>query len=170
MMVSYNLVTVPSVSLEGRSIWLVKSLPVATREILDSKILFHLILTLPVSVLTHIVICAAAGADPAGTASSLLFVVVYNFASAALGMIIALKMPNLNYTDEASAIKQNWGVTIVMFGGMIAVAVLAFLYFIVSSFIPAWLFAVLASLLFAGLSAIEFRWIYTRGIIIFEEL
>ncbi|MBQ7719001.1 MAG: hypothetical protein IJT56_00325 [Clostridia bacterium] len=170
ILIAYNLMTVPSISLEGKSLWLIRSLPVTTAEILKSKLDFHLLMTLPFSAVCAIVLFIVTGSDIKCSAAVILFITAFNVASASLGMILALKRPNLNYADEASAIKQNWSVTVRMFGGMIITGLLAVLYFIVHSFIAPWLFALAAAALFAGLSALMLRWIYSKGIEIFESL
>ena len=42
---SFNDITAPSISLEGKTIWLAKSLPVKIEDILNAKVKMHLILT-----------------------------------------------------------------------------------------------------------------------------
>ncbi len=170
ILISYNLLTVPSVSLEGRSFWLVRSLPVSTKSVLRAKMDLHLLLTLPVSLICGAIVFIVTRSDPLCSAAVLIFLAAYNVASASLGLVIALKMPNLNYSDEATAIKHNWGVTIIMFGGMIVIGGLALLYFFIHSFMAPWMFALAAAAVFAVISALILKWIYTKGVMIFESL
>lgn len=170
MLVSYNLMTVPSVSLEGRSIWLIRSLPLKTQSILESKLVFHLIMTLPFSVISTIIMCAVIKADILTSAFVMLFIIVYNVTSAAAGLILSVKRPNLSYTDEATAIKQNWSVTIIMLGGMAVMTVFILIGFLARSIILPWLYVILSALVLAFITYLELRWICGKGVELFEEL
>ena len=46
-LVSSTCISTPSVSLEGKSIWILKSLPLAPRQILLAKLRFHNVLVVP---------------------------------------------------------------------------------------------------------------------------
>ena len=117
MLVSMNDMTAPSVSLEGRSLWLVQSLPVTPWQVLRAKLDMQLLLTgVPAAVC---LLCAVLAVSmPAAeavmlAAVSLLFVAL----SAMLGLFLGLKMPNLTWTSEITPIKQSACVAIALFGG-----------------------------------------------------
>ena len=91
--------------------------------------------------------------------------------SALFGLFMGLKMPNLNWTNEITAIKQSMNVMIAMFGGW-AYTVLFCMGFLL---FPGW------RLGFAGymgafiglnlfLSAILYLWLKKRGCVVFAEL
>lgn len=44
---SMNDITAPSVSLEGKNIWIVQSLPVTAWQVLRAKLNLHIVLTIP---------------------------------------------------------------------------------------------------------------------------
>ena len=50
-LVSMMFFSAPSVSLEGKNLWILRSMPVSSREILAAKLRFHLLLSTPVTVL-----------------------------------------------------------------------------------------------------------------------
>ena len=117
MIASMNDMAVPSVSLEGKSMWLMQSLPVNPWQALRAKLSVQLLLTgVP---MLFCLLCLAmvypfAPLDIALAAVQTLFFVLL---SAVFGLFMGLKMPNLNWTQEITVIKQSMGVMIAMFGG-----------------------------------------------------
>lgn len=89
---------------------------------------------------------------------------------AAFGLIINLKKPNLNWQTEAIAVKQSIGVLIAMFGGWVIAAALGIAYYLLYAVIGSTVFLCIAVVLLALLSALELKWINTRGSEIFRYL
>ena len=76
----------------------------------------------------------------------------------------------LNWQTEAIAVKQSIGVLIAMFGGWVIAAVLGIAYYLLYAVIGSTLFLCIAVVLLALLSALELKWINTRGSEIFRYL
>ena len=117
MLASMNDMAAPSVSLEGKSLWLMQSLPVTPWQVLRGKLGMQLILTeIPV---LFCIICIAF-IYPFNTLELILTALVpmlYVLLSALFGLFLGLKMPNLNWTSEITPIKQSACVTIALFSG-----------------------------------------------------
>ena len=107
----------PSVSLEGKSLWLMQSLPVTPWQVLRAKLGMQLILTgIPVLFCTACI----AFIYPYTPLELFLMVLVpmsYVLLSALFGLFLGLKMPNLSWTSEITPIKQSASVTIALFSG-----------------------------------------------------
>lgn len=114
---SMNDMAAPSVSLEGKSLWLMQSLPVTPWQVLRGKLGMQLILTeIPV---LFCIICIAF-IYPFNTLELILTALVpmlYVLLSALFGLFLGLKMPNLNWTSEITPIKQSAPVAIALFSG-----------------------------------------------------
>ena len=125
MLSSMNDMTAPSVSLEGKSLWLVQSLPVTPWQVIRGKLCMQLLLTeIPV---LFCIICIAF-IYPFNTLELILTALVpmlYVLLSALFGMFLGLKMPNLNWTSEITPIKQSACVMIALFSGFAYTALLA---------------------------------------------
>ena len=124
MMAAMNDMAAPSVSLEGKCLWQMQSLPVTPWQVLRAKLTMQLLLTaVPVAVC---LVCAALAVPMTAaelamlTAVSLLFTAF----SALLGLFLGLRMPNLTWTREIIPIKQSASVAIALFGGWGYAAVL----------------------------------------------
>ena len=132
---SMNFMTAPSVSLEGKSLWLMQSLPVNPQKVFRAKIRMQLLLTaLP---LLLCIVCAAivCPLPPLWLLLIVLFAASYTLLSALSGLVLGVKMPTLTWTNELMPIKQSAPVMITMFGG-IGYTVLLFAGFLL---LPGWM-------------------------------
>lgn len=131
---SMNILTAPSVSLEGKSLWLMQSLPVNPWKVFRAKIRMQLILTaLP---LLLCIVCTAIvyPLPPFQFLLIVLFAGSYTLLGAQLGLTLGVKMPTLTWTNELMPIKQSVPVMITLFGGL-GYTVLLFAGFLL---LPGW--------------------------------
>ncbi len=168
--VSMNALTAPSVSLEGKSLWIVQSLPVSSWDVLKAKLRMHLILTL-----VPALILAAAGIFVFGLSLTdavllLVFTVLFTLFSALFGLFLNLKFPNLNWTNEAAAVKQSTAALFTIFGQWGLVILLGVLYLAVGDKIGDTWYFVGIDVVMAALTVLLARWMKTRGTRIFESL
>lgn len=118
----------PSISLEGKNIWLLQSLPVDGKTVLRAKAGAQLIITLPFVLLDSIVMMVLL---PGFTWDRLFIVilpVVFCFFTAVLGLFFGVLWPNLNWTTETTPVKQGMAVMFALFSNMIWVMAVAGLY------------------------------------------
>ena len=123
-LVSMNFMTAPSVSLEGKSLWLLQSLPVETWRIFRAKIRMQLLLTgLP---LLLCIVCMEVVYPIHSTQLLilLLFAGSYVLFMALVGLLFGIKMPTLTWTNEIMPIKQGGAVIITLLCGFIYMIVL----------------------------------------------
>ena len=66
-LVSSTCISTPSGSLEGKSIWILKSLPLAPRQILLAKLRFHNVLVVPIAMASGLILSLAYGCGPVDT-------------------------------------------------------------------------------------------------------
>ena len=115
LLCTINMVSGSAINMEGKSLWIVRSLPVTGWQILKAKWKLHMIITIIPATLC----CIAAGI--AFRIHPLLVLLIFLFAtgfcgfSAALGLAINLLKPNLNWTNETAAVKQNFGSMVCMY-------------------------------------------------------
>jgi len=156
-------ISAPSVSLEGKNLWVLQSLPVPADRVLKAKQRLHIIVNLIPAIIALVTVELVIGADILSLLAALLFVAVSVLFQAALGLLLDLKRPNLNWTNEAVPIKQNLSVLFVMLlGWLIGCGCAAACYFL------GWLLDVrltmfVFSLLVGGLALLLRRWIAQKG-------
>ena len=131
---SMNLMTAPSISLEGKSLWILQTLPVDTRRIFRAKIIMQLLLTGVPLLLCIICIVAVYPFDLVQLLILVIFETSYVLFMALLGLFLGVKMPILTWTNEIMVIKQSASVVITLFGGFGYIALL----FIGYMLMPGW--------------------------------
>ena len=116
---SMNDMAAPSISLEGKNLWLLQSLPVKPWQALRAKLSVQLILTSIPALFASVCAAIAGGFSAAETLFTLLAPQAVILMMALLNLTVGLKMPNLAWTSEITPIKQSASVMIALFGGMI---------------------------------------------------
>lgn len=170
MMTTMNDVSAPSVSLEGRNIWLVQVMPISGWQALSAKLNMHLILTLiPTAILT---ICIELLIKPSLLLAVLIPIVATLFVLfiACLGLAVNLKVPNLNWTSEVVPIKQSAAVMVAMFGGWAVVFILGFVYYLMMNLLTPAVYLLCVTALLLTVDIAMLAWLKTRGARIFETL
>ena len=167
---SMNDMTSSSVSLEGKCLWQAQSLPVKPWQVLRAKLLVQVLITGVPMLLASV--CVVLAVRPGLPAAALLVVMpqVFVWLSAAFGLTMDLKRPNLTWTNEITVIKQRLTVLLAMLGGWVYAVVIGLLYLLVlPSWSAAW-YLLACTALTALLTALLLRWLRTRGAAIFTAL
>lgn len=126
LVASMNLITAPSVSLEGSNIWILQSLPVDPWKVLCAKLKLHLIITAVPALICTAVVLVLIGCEILGAIFSVLTVALFVLFCACFGLVMNLVFPNLKWNSEAVAVKQGMSTLITMFGGWGLVLLLGF--------------------------------------------
>lgn len=170
IVLSTNAILPVSVSMEGKTLWQLQSLPIKPWDILHAKEKMSVQLsTYPAAFFT--LACGVVfKLHRWETALTCLAVWIYIWTISDFGLFLNLKMPNFSWTNVASVTKQSAPVVISMFSGWALCAVLGVGSFFLTGLIAAW--AVLGGyiLLLAVLWFMLHRWIKTKGAEIFASL
>lgn len=105
MLVSINCTTSASLSLEGKSRWLMCSAPVEAKTILQSKIAVNLTVVLPILWVSMIFLRIVFPLSIVETVLMFITPTVYTFFIAVIGMWLNIKFPRYDWTSEYYAIK-----------------------------------------------------------------
>ena len=170
-MSSTNIITAPSVSLEGKNLWILRSMPVATKDILLTKVKMQLCICLPAVILAAVVWGAVLQVGTLGMVLSVLMSVIANVMFALLGVVVNLKLPKMDWISETAAVKQSASTLVDMFGAMALVLIPGALYLtVLDGMILPELFGIGLTVVYALISVLLYRYLCTRGCRIFEEL
>lgn len=167
---SMNALTAPSVSLEGKSLWILQSLPVNAWDVLKSKMRLHMILTLPAALILAVTAGFVFSLTPVEFILLIVFTVLITFFGAVFGLALNLKHPNLNWTNEAVAVKQSASALLTIFGQWGLVILFGVLYGVIGYKLGPVPFFIGVIVLTAAVLAILLTWIRKRGTVIFERL
>ncbi len=156
-----------AVSLEGKNLWIVRSMPVESGKVLSAKLALHLLVSAPTMLIAQI--AAVVVFRPAGL--MLLWVLlipqIFNVLMALIGLWANLKFPKLNWQNETQAVKQGVSVIIPIFGGwgililpVVAVVIFGNVHIVAGVFLA----------LIAAACLLIYKWCMSRGVRIFEKL
>ena len=123
-----DVISAPSISLESKTLWLLKSLPVPAGRILMAKVNLHLVIALPPTLIASACCCAALPFPPAGAAMVVLIPALTCVFGALLGVAVNLRYPKFDYINETAVIKNSMSVTVTLFGSWALLAAAALLY------------------------------------------
>lgn len=170
LLASLNDITAPSISLEGKNIYILQSLPINLFLSLKAKVKVHILVTgIPIllcSVISLILLKPTVFLGISLIVLPQLFVLF----TALFGLTVNLKRPNLNWTNEIVPIKQNLGVVIVMFSNMIIGALFIVGLFLLGSFININLYVALFTAVMLIVNILIFNWLKVKGTKIFASL
>lgn len=168
--VGMNFISTPSVSLEGKTLWILHSLPVTGRQVLRAKLGLHILLNLVPMLLAVAVLGWCLGLSGWTVGLCGLFFVMYNWFFGAFGLMLGVLRPNLQWTSEAMVIKQGLNSFIVVMLAFLVPLAVAFGGVLTMKFLGTEGYFAAVAVLFGVLSFTMTRWLDTRGARRFEQL
>lgn len=167
---SMNSLSAPSISLEGKNFWIIRSLPVNSYAVINSKITLHELFTIPPAMITGIAVCYSLGLDWSTSVNVLAADFIFIVLMAQVGVALNLKMPKLDWVNETQAVKNSIPVLITIFGGWFAAVVLGGIYFILRNMIDVQTYLVALLVALALLTRLLGNWLRGRGVELFEAI
>ena len=119
-------ITSSSISLEGKTINITKSLPISEKMILKSKILMALIIELPFILISDLLFIIKFTPSITYIIILLLLSIITIVLSAIIGLLVNLKYPKLNASSDTEVVKQSASSMISVFIG-ITIAIISLL-------------------------------------------
>ena len=163
-----NTIAAASVSIEGKGIDAIRSLPVPTKTVLLSKAVNHLVFTLPAVILASVF--AVIGVRPGFVGGLFVFLIpiLYTCFISFLQLTINLLLPNLTWTNETALVKQSMSILVSILTGPL-VPVLMIIAGIALP-IPTAITGVFFSVVFLALANVLAYTVFTWGNRVFENL
>ncbi|MEG0366712.1 MAG: hypothetical protein RR585_07740, partial [Coprobacillus sp.] len=115
---SLNIISASLVSLEGDRLWIIKSLPIPAKNILDTKLALHLILCIPPQILFAVISAVLFEVSFFDAILVVLAPVLFTSLIALFGLVLNLWRPKFDWVNETVCVKQSMPVMITMFSSM----------------------------------------------------
>ena len=116
-----------SLSLEGKNINLLKSLPIQAWTIIRSKIYFNLVITLPIVLMTSLVGAILFQIEVLTIALFLVVLVLFTVLLSIFFMYLNLWFPRFDFHQEVEVVKQSLAALVAVFGGFSIIGALIWL-------------------------------------------
>ena len=156
-MFSLTSTTVSSISIEGKNLWVIKSLPVKAMDVFISKVSVNLFITLPFifinSVVYNLLIDMTLFERIMTMVIPSISVICYSF----FGLYLNVKMPKFDWKSEIAIIKQGAPVVIFMLVGMVVTGGTLLLVATVFEKYQA-IYAVIYCIIFSGLTIMFYQY------------
>ena len=165
-----NLLAAPAVSLEGKSFWIIRSLPVTAWQTLRAKLDLHLLLTAVPAAFCTLCGGAAFRADVGELVLVLLVVLLFSGFTACFDLMAGLLWPNLHWISETAVIKQSLSGMAALFGSWAAGLLLTVGGFALLRVLPGTGVLAVCACLLAAADALLLHWLKRQGCRRLEEL
>lgn len=162
--------TAPSISLEGKSLWLAKSLPVDSREVLRAKLRMQILLAVPPMLLLSGAAAVVLQTRGVLLLLTLLLPALYCLLIGLIGLVLNLRFPNFDWINETQAVKSGASVILTMLIGMGAAAAPVVLYVLTYTFLSAELLGGITAALVGLVCLLLYHRLMHRGAARFEQL
>ncbi len=165
-----NAITAPSISLEGKSIWITQSLPVSAEKVLWAKLRLHLLVSVPAALLFSAAFAYVLSSSGKMLVLMFLTPLLFILLSGYIGLVCNLKMPNLKWNNEAYAVKQSFSVlaAIIAIIAILGLFILAVRFGITS--LGAYTLLLIFDAVMVALCIVLAQWLRTRGAKIYSTL
>jgi len=130
LMASMTPISAPSVSLEGKNLWIIRSMPISGKRVLRAKLRFHCIATVPLAAIGALVLAIVYGCNIVQTLLAVAGSVILFVLCGVLGLVFNMCFPRFDWPNEATVCKQSMTVFFSMFGMMLVAAVYVALFFL----------------------------------------
>lgn len=151
--------TMASISLEGKNLWIIKSLPVKPKTVYQAKLAVNFTVLIP-AVIDAVIIGFILQPGLVQGIFTLLAITVCGFFTAIFGLLVNLKFPNFNWTNETAVIKQSASALIAVFTGMAVAGLQVVLFILLSSYVSAYL---IYTIVIAAVDLILYRTLMVWG-------
>lgn len=157
-----NNLTAPSISLEGKNLWIVRTLPINTFDIIKAKVNMHMVLTVPAIIISSICLSISFNVEWYYCLVIIVAGIIYTLLIALVGILLNLLSPNMNWISEMVVVKQSMSVLVTLFGGWVYLLIYVGLYALLSvinlSFILIFIFPIMNIIICAILIYVLKTW------------
>lgn len=168
MINSLSSTTSPSISLEGKYMWIMKSMPIDPKTIYKSKLLLNLLVLVPIEIVCAIVLGIVFSFTLPQTLLLMFITVVYALAISVGGLLINILKPVFQWEQEVTVVKQSMSVLFTMLYG-VAMAVVPILIYNEANITNTAIYILVVGLMVAMITGAMYGWIMTTGVKRFYE-
>lgn len=167
--IAMNDMVVPSVSLEGKNLWVLQTVPVHVWNVLKAKLGLQLIVTAVPLLFYDICILFVMEKNAAEMLLTVLVPWLFLLFMDFFGLFLGILRPNYAWTSELAPIKQSLSVMIAMFGGWALAAAIAVPYLMAGYQLGAAVYLLITGAVLLVLDILLFIWLKKIGTKLFGQ-
>lgn len=139
--------TCVSISLEGKTLWILKESPIPAETIFKSKLAVNLLVTVPVILISMTILSIFYSIDAFTAVGMTLMLLAFTAANSLFGLVINLHFPKMDCDNDTIVVKQSASAFFGYFAGLIPIALLGLLYYFIGGNLGLTTFCLLAAVL-----------------------
>lgn len=169
IMVSLSCTTFPSISIEGKNMELIKSMPISIFEFIKAKLLFHLSLSIPITLVLNTALAFGLHLQWAAILSGYLLPLVFSAFIGVAGCIANLLFPSFDWENATYIVKRSIPAIL---NALMSMALSCGEFYILIKHFPKHLFIgnAVIILIVVGLTAAAILWLKEKGEILYRKL
>lgn len=167
---SMDCISAPSFSLEGNSLWILKSLPIDPYNIFAAKELLHLVVSGIPSLIAAVILGLCFKLEINCIIFICVIVVLFIQSQAIFGLIVGILRPNFHWTNETQPIKQSLNMLFVMIYGWIIALAIGGVYYLLMNKIDLNSYLEVVIIAFCVITVLFRKWIRTKGVKAYNNL
>jgi ABC-2 type transport system permease protein len=125
-----------SISLEGKTLWQLRVIPVDTKAVFQAKLALNYLLIFPIMTVSVILLSIGLSLSFAEGIALFLIAAATGAMCPMIGLMANLWYPKFNFENDAQVVKQSLAAMLGMFGGIIVCIPMMIVMVILSTFLP----------------------------------
>ena len=119
-----------TISLEGKCLWIPKTIPVPVRTILMAKVLLNVVIALPATLIASVCVAIALPMTALERLYVVLIPCIVSVFISLYGVVINLRFPKFDYINEVNVVKNSLSVCVCLFSswGILAAPTLLYIF------------------------------------------
>ena len=123
--------TAPSISLEGKNIWVIKTMPIKVIDIFKGKMWVNIVVTVPIMIICTTILAIIFKFTAIEYILAVAIGCGYSVLVALVGLIINLHFPKMEWNAQVTVVKQSASVTIAVGAGFLVTLVPMILFAVI---------------------------------------
>ena len=170
LLISTNVISTPSLSLEGKTLWVLKTLPVSFMEIYGAKEKLHVLINAIFAIPSLITLSVCLNVDFNLIIYESVILLLIIVLEADVGLIVGLLNPNFAWTSEVTPIKQSINTLISMLISMIISIAIIVIYYLLMNNMTIDSYLSILVFVFMIIIILLRKWLREKGSAIFNKL
>lgn len=152
-----------SISLEGKNIWIIQSLPISPKTVLRAKMAAHFILAIFPIIFAGICGIIVIKAKPVESILILATIIIFELFLAIFNLLLNLRLPYMVWSNELYPIKQGGSIVAALFGGMGIVFAFGVIYILAARFLGTAITLIVWNVIISAVGIALYKNIMTKG-------
>lgn len=159
-----------SISLEGKTLWILKEAPIPSRALFGAKALLNVLVSAVPATVSVLLLWFGLGLPAADALALLVLCVCMGLFIPVAGLAVNLWLPRLDCENDTIVVKQSASSMIGIFGGMLVVGLGALLWLAAGKLLGFAVFVLLMAAALLAAAAAGWRWLCGAGARLLQKL